>query len=311
MNRFQLNVTLKSYNYLTINSLFMSLNTMIVASVTNFSGTTTPDKNGETPVMIQCIAGQMPNRNVLSGTVAMRAGFEVGKTYLVNVRETGYDDIFGPDFTFIKVMELNNGLDIVRAAKELGEPRVLFVTRPEGFESVYRRKGDAVESNRAKRIKEGAYHPAYPTTIGHHETAQQIRRGSSQNTGGELNIQNLENLDMEFPEPEQHQDYMPEPGNEDESIHAKMSNEEENEEFDESQRQGEEKQSDGNIGNEKFDDSNNRSSNTDSDKNVSEAKNPYAGRKEEGGSPDLPSGTRDQNNPNRNRGNRGNTGNRR
>ena len=199
------------------------LNTMIVAAVTNFSGTTTPDKNGETPIMLQCIAGQMPNRNVLSGTVARRAGFEVGRTYLVNVRETGYDDIFGPDYTFVKVMELDNGLDIVRAAKELGEARILYVVRPEGFNNVYQRKGDAVESNRAKRIKEGSYHPAYPTTIGQHDTAREVRRGSSQNSGGELNIHNLEDLDMEFPEPEQAQDYMPDPGNEDESLHAQMS----------------------------------------------------------------------------------------
>lgn len=211
----------------------MSLNTMIVASVTNFSGTTTPDKNGETPVMLQCIAGQMPNRNVLSGTVARRAGFEVGKTYLCNVRETGYDDIFGPDYTFIKVMELDNGLDIVRAAKELGEPRILFVVRPEGFSNVYSRKGDAVESNRAKRIKEGSYHPAYPTTIGQHDTAAAIRRGSSQNSGGELHIQDIENLDMEFPEPENHQDYMPEPGEGDEALHAQMSHENENEQEEE------------------------------------------------------------------------------
>jgi len=216
------------------------LNTMIVASVTNFSGTTTPDKNGETPVMLQCIAGQMPNRNVLSGTVARRAGFEVGKTYLCNVRETGYDDIFGPDYTFIKVMELDNGLDIVRAAKELGEPRILFVVRPEGFNSVYSRKGDAVESNRAKRIKEGSYHPAYPTTIGQHETASTIRRGSSQNSGGELHIHDLADLEMELPDVEQAQDYMPEPGEEDESLHAQMSaeNEQQNNEENNDSNQG-------------------------------------------------------------------------
>lgn len=193
----------------------MSLNTMIVASVTNFSGTTTPDKNGETPIMLQCIAGQMPNRNVLSGTVARRAGFDVGKTYLVNVRETGYDDIFGPDYTFVKIMELTTGLDIVKAAKELGEPRIMYVVRPEGFNSVYTRKGDAVESNRAKRIKEGTYHPAYPTTIGQHETARDVKAGTSQNSGGELHIHDLADLDMEFPEPEEtSQDYMPDPGTE-------------------------------------------------------------------------------------------------
>jgi len=185
------------------------LNTMIVAAVTNFSGTTTPDKNGESPMMLQCIAGIMPNRNVLSGTVGRRAGFEVGKTYLVNVRETGYDDIFGPDFTFIKVMELTRGLDIVQAAKELGDARIQLVMRPEGFEQRYQRKGDAVEGQRAKRVKEGLYHPSIPTTIANHETAEHITPGTSLNSGGELITQKVEGEeefpeldDLPFPDPE-------------------------------------------------------------------------------------------------------------
>lgn len=164
----------------------MALNTMIVAAVTNFSGTTTPDKNGEAPVMLQCIAGTMPNRNVLSGTVARRAGLEVGRTYLVNVRETGFDDLFGPDYTWIKIMELTNGLDIVRAAKELGDARIMYVLRPEGFSQSYERKGNAVESSRTKRIREGHYHPTYPTTTIHHETAREVVDGSSVGSGGRI-----------------------------------------------------------------------------------------------------------------------------
>jgi hypothetical protein len=162
------------------------MNTMIVAAVTNFSGTTTPDKNGEQPVMLQCIAGTMPNRNVLSGTVAKRTGIEVGKTYLMNVRESGFDDIFGTDFTFIKIAALDNALDIVRASKELGEPKIQAIERPAGFEEKYVRKGDAVEGQRAKRIKEGVYHPSYNTTIGDHRTADQITEGTSTNSGGEI-----------------------------------------------------------------------------------------------------------------------------
>src|ERR1044072_259043 len=178
------------------------LTTMIVAAVTNFSGTTTTDKNGENPMMLQCIAGQMPNRNVLSGTVGRRAGFEVGKTYLVNVRETGYDDIFGPYFTWIKVMELTSGLDIVRAVKELGDPRIQFIQRPEGFQEKYQRKGDAVESQRSRRIKEGTYHPLYPTTIADHETADHITKGSSINSGGRIIGVDEFDYEQEFPEPE-------------------------------------------------------------------------------------------------------------
>lgn len=152
---------------------------MIVATVTMFSGTTTPDKNGEPPVMLQCMAGTMPNRNVLSGTVAKRGGFEVGKTYLVNVREAGYDDLFGPDYTWTKVVELTSGLDIVKAVKEVGNPHIQTVPRPIGFEDNYKRKGDAVEGQRTLRIKAGQYHPALQTTVPDYETAERVIEGTS------------------------------------------------------------------------------------------------------------------------------------
>ena len=189
------------------------LNTMIVAAVTNFSGTTTPDKNGAVPVMLQCVAGQMPNRNVLSGTVAERAGFEVGKTYLVNVRETGYDEVFGPDYTFVKVKELTTGLDIVQSAMALGEARILYVQRPEGFEQHYQRTGDAVESNRTKRIQQGLYRPTAFTTVGGHETAKEVRSGTSVGSGGTIineaeMLQHVHDLDEgePFPEPNENEE---------------------------------------------------------------------------------------------------------
>lgn len=155
------------------------LNELIVVAVTPFSGTSTPDKNGEFPVMLQCVAGKMPNRNVMSGTVAKRAGIEVGKTYLMQVREQGFDKVFGTDFSFIKVKELENGTDIAEVVLKLGPPEIFKVERPEGFEETYVRKGDAVESNRTKRIKEGEYVPLTPTSITNHETAKTVKDGTS------------------------------------------------------------------------------------------------------------------------------------
>lgn len=162
------------------------INNMIVVTVTEFSGTTTPDKNGESPIMLQCIAGEMPNRNVLSGTVGRRAGFEVGKTYLVNVRENGFDDLFGSDFTFIKVKELETGLDVARTAKEIGNAQIIRIDRPEGFENNYKRKGDAVESNRTVRMKQGFYHPSVFTSLSQHATATAIKPGTSVGSGGQI-----------------------------------------------------------------------------------------------------------------------------
>lgn len=152
----------------------------IVVTVTPYSGTTTPDKNGQLPVMLQCMAGKMPNRNVLSGTVAERSGFEVGKTYLAQVREQGYDKVFGTAFTFVKMSELN-GVEIVDAVKKLGPPEIFNVERPEGFEEAYERKGDAVESLVTKRIKDGNFEPVMKRDYSH-KTAKEVKDGSSVKT---------------------------------------------------------------------------------------------------------------------------------
>lgn len=157
----------------------MKLNEMIVVSVTPFNGTTTADKNGNLPVMLQCIAGRMPNRNVLSGTVAQRTGIEVGHTYLMQVREQGFDKTFGIDYTFIKIKELMNGVDIAQTCAELGEPQIIDIERPEGFEDKYERKSDAVESLRTLRIKEGQYIPSRNTTVTDHKTAKEVIEGTS------------------------------------------------------------------------------------------------------------------------------------
>lgn len=171
-------------------------NEMIVATVTAFSGTTDTDKNGKSPVMLQCIAGRMPNRNVLSGTVAERSGFVVGNTYLVQVRESGYDEEFGLDFNFLKLKELD-GLEIIEAKLKLGQPEIFTVTRPEGFEDNYERKTNAVEGLRTKRIREGSYKPSYPRTSTDHETAKEVVNGSSTDNPDFLNQRSSEDLNAD------------------------------------------------------------------------------------------------------------------
>lgn len=168
------------------------LNNLILVTVTPFSGTTSTDKNGKFPVMLQCLAGVMPNRNVLSGTVAERAGFEVGKTYLANVRELGVDQVFGPAYTFIKVMECKSAEDIAKAQKALGDPEILTVLRPAGFDDSYVRKTNAVEGFTSKRIQSGDFIPAIQTTSRDHSTAEKILQGSSTDQ-----LDYLKKLDLE------------------------------------------------------------------------------------------------------------------
>lgn len=172
-------------------------NQLVLAAVTPFNGTNSTDKNGKDTVMLQCIAGQMPNRNVLAGTVAENMGIKIGHTYLLDVREQGEHVKFGKDYTFIKVKEIDSALDIVKTAKELGDPIILTVGRPDLFkEEGYERKTDAVEGLRTKLIREGLYKPATATTVTNHETASRVVDGTSV-TGDATDRFNAENSKKE------------------------------------------------------------------------------------------------------------------
>ncbi len=155
-------------------------NEIILVSVTPFSGTLDADKNGLDPIMLQLIAGKMPNRNTLSGTVAQRLGIKIGETYLMNVRENGEDIEFGRDFTFIKVKHLTEAEDIVRTANNLSSPQIVTIPRPESYNgAVYQRKTNAVEGLRTIRIKEGKYIPVGDKSNLEHKTAQEVIAGST------------------------------------------------------------------------------------------------------------------------------------
>ena len=97
-------------------------NSIIIATVGSFNQGN-PDKNGKNPVILSVIGGVAPNRTVLSGTVAETAGFEVGKTYLTQVRETDQDPQYGRRFTFTKMKEMD-ALEIISGVKLIGNAQV-------------------------------------------------------------------------------------------------------------------------------------------------------------------------------------------
>lgn len=151
-------------------------NEKIVGVITPFSGSTTSDKNGKLPVMIQVVAGKCVNRQVLSGTVAERAGLEVGKTYLIQVRATGEDIDFQTQFNFTKIVELTTGKDIVEASLLLGAPEILVIERSKDYS--YDRKGDAVIGLSTLREQEGKFKPAVGGSR-NHSNAKEVIKGSS------------------------------------------------------------------------------------------------------------------------------------
>ena len=93
---------------------------------TNEDGSIKVDKNGKKSVILYCIAGRTPNRNILSGTVAEREGFEVGKSYLVSYQEREANEDYGRQFNFTKVAEASVA-DILGGVATLGKAEVFSV----------------------------------------------------------------------------------------------------------------------------------------------------------------------------------------
>lgn len=81
--------------------MFQSL---CLVNATPFNGDN--DKNGESPVLLNVLAGKAVNRTVISGTIAKRNGFEVGKMYVVQITEKEADAKYGRQFNINKIADV-------------------------------------------------------------------------------------------------------------------------------------------------------------------------------------------------------------
>lgn len=83
-----------------------------ICKVNQFQGSAarpaTTDKNGFAPVILVARNGNLPEKaRVISGTVAHRAGLEVGKIYAIDVTMDHVDDQYGEQYTYNVVGEIS------------------------------------------------------------------------------------------------------------------------------------------------------------------------------------------------------------
>lgn len=105
-----------------------TFNEIALVTVTSWNNET-PDKNGEMPVLLKTIAGKSINKSILAGTLAKKSGFECNKSYIVQISEKEANE-YGRQFNFTNLGEVS-GIEILKAAKELGNPVVMKVTEDE------------------------------------------------------------------------------------------------------------------------------------------------------------------------------------
>lgn len=108
------------------------MNNLVIVAISAFNGEDArEDSNGLMPVYLTPIAGKSPNRNVIAGTVAKNSGLEVGKSYLVKWTRLEDDPTYGPQFSWTKVAEISNPMDIIKAEQELGAGTIFSVDAKE------------------------------------------------------------------------------------------------------------------------------------------------------------------------------------
>ena len=104
------------------------LNEIVVVKVSAFQREgSLADKNGMANVYLTALAGKIPNKAlVVAGTVAERAGLEIGKTCMVMITERDPDPQYGRQFNHTVIGEVEPS-QILGYIKELGKSVVLDV----------------------------------------------------------------------------------------------------------------------------------------------------------------------------------------
>ena len=105
------------------------LNEIVLVTTSEWNGGNA-DKNGAKPMSLKAVAGKNINKSILAGTLAANSGFELNKTYLVQISEKEANKEYGRQFQFTNLGE-QKGLDVIKAAKELGSPVIVDVTTEE------------------------------------------------------------------------------------------------------------------------------------------------------------------------------------
>lgn len=104
----------------------------------------TEDINGLMPVILLGIGGEMPSRNVISGTVADSMNLEPGAVYLFNAKEQDSDPVYGRRFRFMTLSQELGPVETLQACQFVGDLKIVDVESPmvpeEDFDEVLTEK---------------------------------------------------------------------------------------------------------------------------------------------------------------------------
>ena len=97
-----------------------------IVKVDAFQGEKKADRHGMQNVILSPVAGKIPSKRVLAGTLADRAGFEIGTVHMVSIQELPSNE-YGRQFQFTSLGVVSPGLELLKACKEVGQPFIVDV----------------------------------------------------------------------------------------------------------------------------------------------------------------------------------------
>ncbi|MCJ7934018.1 MAG: hypothetical protein MUW56_10370 [Chryseobacterium sp.] len=92
------------------------------------------DKNGLMPVILIGIAGEIPSKTVISGTVAQRMGIYEGSIYLFQANEIESDPLYGRQFNFMAISKELSAIETLQASDFVGKLTIIKIDSSEDFE---------------------------------------------------------------------------------------------------------------------------------------------------------------------------------
>ena len=113
---------------MSFNSIVLVKATQIAAGTIFKSGKVAQlDRNQQEPMLMSPVAGKFPNRSlIISGTVALSAGFKPDKTYLASITEVEANE-YGRQFQW-KMLKEVSAVEIIETQERLGNVTVFNVS---------------------------------------------------------------------------------------------------------------------------------------------------------------------------------------
>jgi hypothetical protein len=93
------------------------------------------NKHEKTPLYLNVLNGEYPNKNIMDGTVAEDQEVEVGNCYLFQIKEIEKNEEYGRQFAWTKIGLSLTAMEVVQLSPLLKDAKMINVLSSKGIEA--------------------------------------------------------------------------------------------------------------------------------------------------------------------------------